>query len=485
MRFGLSQASQNHGLDPTHVDQVEGESTTARLLQPMAPVLLGQAQELLRLTELGPGKVAGEQGLGEAADTGAEFLGLADHVIGVPTRIGGEVFRIVLIIGRPSSGLLDGVRLDQLALEIDPHEGTISSDGDPFAEILGRYRIESLAELDVVVRMHCAVGPARGIEAIPGDRQERGPLFLLENGERTAPRGAVDAGARDLEAPADRLTLDVFLIEPALSTEEVLSHVWDLPFDVGLALGVVGGGRIDDESSVGGILRKGPLEDGLVALGPDDGGSQVVEDDPRREAPEELPGRFQAIDHVLQLLGGGHMDVDVAAMDQGDHESPEHPPELGVRIDDVAEAAEVDLADFPRTSRSAEDRDSPPAELAVLDGESVEGAVGNLDPLAFEEPTDFGQRQTALVIDTREPLLDLIPPGKQQLLRLPEIRLLGARSQSLEHPNGERLVGLCNSGLPADLPSQPEVGTDRLAVPTRRGLDDHLAFAPMESAKNL
>jgi hypothetical protein len=40
---GLAECPQEHGLDTTHVDQIESQSAAASLLQPMASVLLSQA----------------------------------------------------------------------------------------------------------------------------------------------------------------------------------------------------------------------------------------------------------------------------------------------------------------------------------------------------------------------------------------------------------------------------------------------------------
>lgn len=100
----LSQGSQKDGFDATHVDQLEGKGSVAGFLQPVATVSLGQTEEFLSLTELDPREVAGKECLGEASDARAEFLGLGDHVIRVPTRIGDEMLRVVLVVGGAPAG---------------------------------------------------------------------------------------------------------------------------------------------------------------------------------------------------------------------------------------------------------------------------------------------------------------------------------------------------------------------------------------------
>src|SRR5215207_724829 len=66
-------------LDLLDVDDVEGERASTRRVDTIATVLAAEAQQRLRLPELGPREVAREQALHEDADLHAAFLGLSNH----------------------------------------------------------------------------------------------------------------------------------------------------------------------------------------------------------------------------------------------------------------------------------------------------------------------------------------------------------------------------------------------------------------------
>lgn len=170
---GFAQSSQQDVLDPLDVDDLEGQGPDAGFLETAHTVLLGQADEFLGLTQLGPGKVSGEEFLGEPVDIAPEFLGLADHVVGIPAGIGAEFLGVVIVVGRAPSGRLRSMDLDQLTLEEDAHQRTISADGDCLATILGGNRVERLAELDMLIGMNAALGPARSIEPFSAQRAQR------------------------------------------------------------------------------------------------------------------------------------------------------------------------------------------------------------------------------------------------------------------------------------------------------------------------
>lgn len=157
-------------LDPPDVDEVEGQGAAACFFEPVGSVLLGQAQKLLSLPELGPGKVSGEEPFGEASDALAELLGLGDHVIRIPTGVGAELFGVVVVIGRATSGRLWEMGFDQPSLQEDAHQGAISANGDLLAEVASGDRVDGLLELDVMVWMDLALGPVRGVEALAHQR---------------------------------------------------------------------------------------------------------------------------------------------------------------------------------------------------------------------------------------------------------------------------------------------------------------------------
>ena len=111
--------------------------------------------------------------------------------------------------------------------------------------------------------LHCP--PVRRIEALFAQWLKRRPLCVLEDGERALAGGAVDAGPGELEAPADRLALQVPSVPPVFAAEEVVAHVGDVPFDVRLVPGRSGSRGVDDEAPVARILLEAALKDRVVA----------------------------------------------------------------------------------------------------------------------------------------------------------------------------------------------------------------------------
>jgi hypothetical protein len=76
------------GPDAADVDQVEVQRALAGGVEAAAAVLVAESQELLGLTEVGPGEGRDEQALQEAADVGAEATALANHAVGVAHSVG-------------------------------------------------------------------------------------------------------------------------------------------------------------------------------------------------------------------------------------------------------------------------------------------------------------------------------------------------------------------------------------------------------------
>jgi hypothetical protein len=70
------------GLDAFDVEELEGERSLTGLLQAVDAEAVDESQELLGLADLGPGQLACEQRLHEAADLGPQVLSLADQALG-------------------------------------------------------------------------------------------------------------------------------------------------------------------------------------------------------------------------------------------------------------------------------------------------------------------------------------------------------------------------------------------------------------------
>lgn len=295
----------------------------------------------------------------------------------------------------------------------------------------------------------------------------------------------MDPGAGDLETPSDGFALNVFGAEEALAAEEVLPNVRHLAFDVRFSRRVASHGRVDDEASVLGVLAEGSLEDRVVAIGFGDGCRQVVFDDTGCDTAKGLPGHLQTIDDVLERLVAGDVHVHVAAVDQDHDQGPEQLPALGLGIEDVTQTTEVDLANLSRFALRATDGDLPLAELAVLDRKTVERAVGNSHPMPLKENVDLGQSQAPFSLGPAKPLMDLLPPGKQESLALTRFRFLGSGSQAGQDPDSQGLIGFPVAGPPPQLRGQAKVVANRLSIAACCCLDVNLVLPPVKAAKNL
>ena len=119
-----------NALHPLHIDEIEAQRSLASGFHASMAVLVGQAHELLSLSELGPWKDAAEEQAHETADVVAEFLGLAHHTLRVAPGVGLELWGIVCVVGRSSSGWFSGVGFDELVFVVDAYERFVASDRD-------------------------------------------------------------------------------------------------------------------------------------------------------------------------------------------------------------------------------------------------------------------------------------------------------------------------------------------------------------------
>ena len=223
-------------LDTSDVDELEEERSPAGGIESFAAVLVGQPQEFLALAELRPREVAGQHRLHEASDVGTLAPSLAEQRVGVSPGVGSQLLGVVVIIGRAAAFFDTLVGLDELALDVDADQLAVAADPDAFADVTGGNGVEGLLELDVVIGVDFALGPHGRIESLAAEGLERGLLCVLEDDQGALAGGAVHALACGLEAPADRLALNVVAIDPLLAAEEALAQILDPALDVGLGV---------------------------------------------------------------------------------------------------------------------------------------------------------------------------------------------------------------------------------------------------------
>ncbi len=192
-----------NALHPLDIDEIEAQGSLASGFHASMAVLVGQAHELLSLSELGPWKDAAEEQTHETADVVAEFLGLAHHTLRVAPGVGLEVWGVV---------------------------------------------------------MNGRLGPLRRIESRPVHGPKASKLDLFEDDERAFLGGPVNTPARDFQTPTSSFPLDVSQVEPLLTAEKALSNVRHPSLDDRLALRLAYDCRVDDKASELCILLHGALK---------------------------------------------------------------------------------------------------------------------------------------------------------------------------------------------------------------------------------
>src|SRR5215469_3890732 len=190
-----------NALDAVDVQEVEVQSSPASRVQTSGAVALGQAQQLLRLAQTAPGELAAQKLIGEIAGGRPEFLGPLAVVVGPALGVGSPAVRIIGVVGRAASGQLPFMGLDQLAADIDTHQGAIAADIDLAADPARGNRIQCLSKSHMVIGMYFAFCPRRGIEAFTLHWNQLGLLLRLEDLPRHLPRSSVDALTSHIAAP--------------------------------------------------------------------------------------------------------------------------------------------------------------------------------------------------------------------------------------------------------------------------------------------
>ena len=84
----------------------------------------------------------------------------------------------------------------------------------------------------------------------------------------------------------------------------------------------------------------------------------------------------------------------VAAVGEGHEQRVQHALALGLAVPDATEPSEVDLGALAWGAlRHAHGEATPLLEATVLGREAMQGAVGDLDPLAGQQDLDLGEPQ--------------------------------------------------------------------------------------------
>ena len=162
---------------------------------------------------------------------------------------------------------------------------------EPFAEQAMRRRVVGAVEDDVAIAMELGLLPLGELPRRDGQRAQGGPLDLIEDGERDLLGRAVGAPASDLEAPAQQMAIAVVDIAEGAARQRVAFDVVDAALlDLAFVLRRPRPTGRDEEAVVLGALAIAALDFRIVEGRVHDGGAEIIEDDPARDAPEVLEG---------------------------------------------------------------------------------------------------------------------------------------------------------------------------------------------------
>ena len=319
------------------------DGAPAGRFQPFGSVFLLQPQDALCRPEVVQDP-RGKQLVHEFTAHGTDALGVFQAPLRRLHEVGPGLRGQMLVHGgfasRPAQPGVDGHQ--SLAVE-DLHGLFPGAQPKMLVHQRKRGGIEGLLELDVAVAMELDPGPGHDLRSHVGKRPEEMALRLGKTRQRPLMGGAVDTVAGRAHDPLQQLAVGVGDIPEVTQGQEVVLDVLDPGLDDSLFLGVSWRTRGDEEAVALGYLGIGPLYLWIMVAGLGDGALGVVDDNPRRDAAEELEGPAVAAKPGLDLLVPDHLGVLVPAPGQGHDEDPGPEHFSCAEIDDLRSCAEIHL----------------------------------------------------------------------------------------------------------------------------------------------
>lgn len=197
-------------------------------------------------------------------------------------------------------------------------DAAVVSDPDAVADVFGGNMIVGFLPFGVAVAVDAALAFAEAGEEVGWQGLEVWLFDFGEVGADLAAGGAVDAGVGDSFFPVSEVDVEGVEVGEGFLFEGAFADVADVAFDFAFVLRGVGLGGESDESVV---LAEGGefwVEFGVVEVGFEDPGFEVVEDEGARDAAEVAQGVFEAPDEAFGVLPGHGFGVAFARVAQGD-----------------------------------------------------------------------------------------------------------------------------------------------------------------------
>ena len=248
----------------------------------------------------------------------------------------------VLVGGGEAAGLDAHVGADRLHAVVEQaHQPGVDAQPDLAADVLGRRGVVRLLVLGVAVAVDSAVHLDEAGEDRGGQRQERGPFDGGEELVDLLAHGAVDAGVGHGALPVGEEVVLFGQTAEAPALEGVFLGELHAGLDLALVAGHGRFGGQDRRAVVQGELAQLRVELGVVPVGGEHTGLEVVDDHRLRDAAEVPQRVLHTTQERLRVLVPDDLAVALARV--AEHRAKEMgPTAFAVGLDPRA-LAEVDL----------------------------------------------------------------------------------------------------------------------------------------------
>ena len=293
--------------------------------------------------DLRTGVVFGE--LVVEAHEGAQggFAASADEVAGPEGGVGAEIGAALLPVGEALadvdggasgsedfgefSGFEFGVQGDGFHAVVEGLDhAAVVADPDAVADVFGGDVVVGFLPFGVAVAVDAALGFGEAGAEIGRQGLEDGLFDVGEVGPDSPAGGAVDAGVCDGFFPVTEVDVEGVEVGEGFGFEGAFADVADVAFDFAFVLRGVGLGGERDESVVPAEGGEFWVEFGVVEVGFEDAGFEVVEDEGARDPAEVAQGVFEAPDEAFGVLAGHGFGVAFARVAQGDAQEVDFTP---------------------------------------------------------------------------------------------------------------------------------------------------------------
>jgi hypothetical protein len=122
-------------------------------------------------------------------------------------------------------------------------------------------------------------------------------------------------------------------VEELFAAEEILAGVRNPALHPRFSGGMLGHRGVGDEAAILRVLEEDAVEAGRVAIGPGDGGREIVDDQAVHDAAEEAPGDLQAVEHGAEILPQADRQERVATAAPRDQQPIDAAPPRGAGVE--------------------------------------------------------------------------------------------------------------------------------------------------------